>query len=72
MSVDKLKKALGIKGESQRVMNVIERLGNGRVKVYAGGNYEVVLGDYALDTQLIISSGNVIGVVGKSSGTFFY
>lgn len=70
MSVDKLKRALGIKGDVQRVMTVVERL-NGKVRVYASGDYAVVEGDYALNTQLIISSGNVVGVVGQSSGTFY-
>lgn len=71
MSVDKLRQALGIKDQAQRVMTVVERLGNGKVRVYASGDYAVVAGDYALNTQLIISSGNVVGVVGQSSGTFY-
>lgn len=71
MSIDKLKQALGIKAEAQRVMVVVERLGNGNVRVYAAGDYVVVAGNYAIDTQLIISSGNVVGVVGKSAGTVY-
>lgn len=71
MSVDKLKRVLGIRGDERRVMTVTERLGNGRVRVEdLQGRLDVPV-DYPLDTQLIISGGNVVGVVGQSAGTFY-
>jgi hypothetical protein len=68
--MNELQALLGVKQDVQRVMTVTQRLGNNRIRVEASGDYLIVAGDYDVVTRLIISGSNVVGVVGKSAGTF--
>lgn len=69
--INELKALLSIKTDQPRVMTVTKKISANTVRVEAEGQYLIVAGDYALETQLIISAGNVVSVVATPLGTFY-
>jgi hypothetical protein len=69
--IDDLKALLDIKPDVPRVMTVTKKISENSVRVEANGQYLIIMGNYALDTQLIISAGNVVSVVATPLGTFY-